>query len=709
MAVSTYTLMRTFTSVKVIATTVTAQPEVVTATVDQEPTTVVQSAEEPITNSSQSLPSSSVHTSILNSTITLPVPTTSAAPTSNVPTSDLSDPTSSESTSSKSTSSTSTSTSTRSPTFSSAIFSASSVPAADTPLFAKRPTDAIGESQNPQVPTTTSADILPSESTQETSSQTTLQDVLQTTEESAPETTESTTSQSIEKAILQPVPGTSTAVTTADSVSSIPSNLSSAISTTFQTQLESTTAASAPESTQSSVNSTPDDSDSGITNPQSTFTTATLPGGRLTTISLDATAASEQSSSPSETDVSVTDQNSNDTPSTPIVVGSIFGAFAAISLIVCLLWFFRRRMSKKRRSTLLTPLSLPPGGSRGEKKYEIDAESLGPTARSTKLAAALSFYPKKFSLKLSHSPANNSTTGVNMNRGNSQFLDPIPSHSRNASVESYGHGRQTSGRPGWWSRVIEDTSSEDLTVQDMAERANYPGPAYFPSMDESRLDREAQQRRMSRGHSVSSWTDGALSPNPFTDANTLSAGSSTKYYPAPLQPNNPFADSNSIAPPATAQVAPTGYVQEVQRSRGQSTVGGPGPQAAARRGNPGGPFYRDSAATNTPFETRRNKTHSNPFDLEIDGPQPPMGPPMRLPPRVPVASSIYDQRPGSGRTRADSFTSHYASGPGFAKDWSAMGPVSSRWGSTVGYVPIGHVRSESDGSIIGSSGVGQAM
>ncbi|KAL6400438.1 hypothetical protein AUP68_16144 [Ilyonectria robusta] len=618
MAISTYTLLRTYTSVEIISTTVTAPVETETPTADPEPATVVHSVEEPIAD-----------------------------------------------------------------------------PSSNTPLFAKRPTDAIGGNQNPQPPTTAPSGFPPPiESSLPTTVQTISQDAPQPTQESTREAAESNTSQSIEKAILQPVPGTNTVATTSSSASSNPSNLSSAISTTFQTLSESTTAASAPQSTQSSDNSTPDDSDSGITNPQSTFTTATLPGGRPTTIGLDATAASDHSSSPSETSLNVTDSDASDSPSTPVLVGGIFGAFAAISLILCLWWLVRKRMSKKRRSTLLTPLSLPAGGRGGmggEKKYEIDTASLGPTPRSTKWAAALSFYPKKFSEKLGHLPTNNSSNGVNMNRGNSQFLDPVPSHSRSSSVEGHSQARGGSGRPGWWSRVIEDTSSEDLMAQDMAERANQPGLAYVPSMDESRPDREAQQRRISRGHSVSSWTDGARSPNPFADANTLSAVSSTKYYPAPLRPNNPFADSNSIAPPATAQVAPAGYVQDVQRSRRQS-----------------GPMVRDSAATRTSFETRRNKTHSNPFDLEIDGPQPSMGPNMQRPPRVPVASSIYDMpRPASGRTRAESYTSRYASGPGLPPgDWSTMGPVSSRWGSTVGYVPIGHVRNESDDSIIGSSGVG---
>lgn len=367
-------------------------------------------------------------------------------------------------------------------------------------------------------------------------------------------------------------------------------------------------------------------------------------------------------------------------------------------------------MAKKRRSTLLTPLSLAPGApssgasSAKQKHYEIDTASLGPTPRSTKLAAALAFYPKRVGkkLRLSQMPANNQNHNVNMNRGNSQFLDPASTHSRHSSVNSTDGNRLQ----GWWSRIIQDTSSDVLLAQDMAEKANYPGPAYFPSMDASRLDRESQLRRMSRARSVDSWTDRAASPNPFSDLNTIGEGSARQ------ELRNPFADSNSLTPPATAKVAPApgGYAREVQRSRGQSMSYGANPRRARPESFDVVSFYRDSTATNSSFHARRNKTHSNPFDLEMDGPLPPTGADMR-PPRRPVASSIYDApRPGSARTRGDSFTSRYTSGAGgYQAEWGTMNPHSSRWDSTVGYVPIGHVRSESDGRVLRSSGVGQAM
>ncbi|KAK7428698.1 hypothetical protein QQZ08_004792 [Neonectria magnoliae] len=700
--------------------------------------------EEPVVDPSQNTSSSSIETPILSSTSSFPVPSTLAVSSVNLPTSDaleptFSNPTPTESTSAESTSFLSTSTSVQNlnstqiptttpvPTSTSIPLPASSAVDQNTPLFAKRPTQPAGESQHPQLPPTPPANNTPEKSVPQTTSEATLEAVLETTSaatsqtasQSLPQTTEESprkttqtvsSSESIEKAVLQPIPSASTAITTSSGASSTLSDVSSVISSTIQTQPESTTAASVPQSTQSSDNSTPDDDGSGITNPQSTFTTATLPGGRLTTIGLDATAASDQASSPSETGLDIVEASDN-VPPTPVLVGSIFGGFALLSAIVCLLWFLRRRMTKKRRSTLLTPLGLPPGAGRGEKKYEIDTESLGPTPRSTKFAAALSFYPKKFGEKLSHLPANSSSSGVNMNRGNSQFLDES-SHSRSGSVDPQARGTPGSSRlQGWWSRVIQDTSSEDISAQDMAERANYPGRGRFSSIDGSRLDREAQQQRMSRGRSVSSWTDGAPSPNPFTDANAVLAGSTNQYYPTPLQPKDPFADSHSVTPPATAQMGPAGYAQEVQRARGQSTGHGPSPRAAGRLRNPSAEsFYRDSGASNGSFEIRRNKTHSNPFDLEMERQQHPVNADRGTLPRVPVPSSIYDlPRPNSTRTRGDSFTSRYTSGAGWTAEYGTMAPASSRWNSNVGYLPIGHLRSDSDNGVTGRADVGQAM
>ncbi|KPM35756.1 hypothetical protein AK830_g10810 [Neonectria ditissima] len=746
MALSTATVMRTLTSYQLIATTITAQPEVATTTVLPEPTTVVNSAgEEPVADASQVASSSSIETSILSSTSSLVVPLTSVVSTTSLPILDelnstSSNPTPSESTSVELTTSIPASTSaqnlnstqipttTQIPTSSSTPLSASSVADQNTPVFAKRPTQPVGESQIPQPPPTSptntpSEEFVPqttSEATSAATSAATSVAISPTTPESLPQTTEesvgkrtktASSSESIEKAVLQPIPGASTASTTSSSASSAPSDLSSIISSIVQTQLETTTAASVPQSTQSVGNSTPNDDGSGITNPQSTLTTATLPGGRLTTIGLDATAASDQVSSPSDTGIGIVEA-SNSVPPTPVLVGSIFGGFALLSAIVCLLWFLRRRMTKKRRSTLLTPLGLPPGAGRSEKKYEIDTESLGPTPRSTKLAAALSFYPKKFGEKLTHLPASSSSSGVNMNRGNSQFLDEAHTHSRSGSVEHQARGTEDSNRlQGWWSRVIQDTSSEDLSAQDMAERANYPGHGRFSSVGGGRLGRETQQQRMTRGHSVSSWTDGAPSPNPFTDASAVVAGSTKQYYPAPLQPRNPFADSHSITPPATAQMGPAGYAQEVQRSRGQSTGRGPSPRATGRLGNLSTEsFYRDSGASISSFEERRNKTHSNPFDLEMERHQHSVDASMGPPPRVPVPSSIYDMpRPNSARTRGDSFTSRYTSGAGWTGEYGTMAPASSRWNSNIGYMPIGHSRSDSDNSAVGRADVGQAM
>ncbi|RTE74144.1 hypothetical protein BHE90_011422 [Fusarium euwallaceae] len=583
-------------------------------------------------------------------------------------------------------------------------------PAQDTPLFAINPSLILSESQESEpVPTTAAeGDALPGTSE---AHETAAPIETATTEEASAEPTAEPTSEPISEPTSEqasePIPEvTSEAVSTetpeeARLVSEQDSTSSEVLlfdtasltftgppgrSTTLQTRSGTTTAASAPGSTQSSDGFTPDDSETGITDPRPSYTTATLPGGLITTIGLDATAGNDQAS---ETDgAGVISKESNDTAATPVVVGSVVGSVMGLSMLVFLFWFLRRRATRRRRrSTLLTPLGIPPGapGGMGGEKYEIDNHSLGPTPRSTKLAAAVTANAKKFGHRIRLSM--NGSPGVNMNRGNSQFLDSNPSHSRSASVGPYpsSRGDSSQGQQGWWSRLILESSAENLEAQEILEKER--GTTRTPS------------------------------PNPFSDAHSMAAvppanpfaSARDSLMPSPLapgrsppqrppRPDDPFSDSNSVAPLAPTHLPPATYVSDVRRSRGPSM---------ARNLTPPGPNGSPNLAIPTSREGWRDNIHSNPFDLELDGRHVPSVSNIHpMPPRYTAASSFYGtQKRATTHSRAESFTSRYTSGVSMLDEWPVP-PTDSRY-SGAGY-PYRHSRSESD-SVLGRQSVGQAM
>lgn len=453
--------------------------------------------------------------------------------------------------------------------------------------------------------------------------------------------------------------------------------------TTLQTRSGTTTAASIPGSTQSSDGFIPDDGETGITGPQPSFTTATLPGGLITTIALDATAGNDQAS---ETDgAGVISKESNDSAPTPVVVGSVVGSVMGLSMLVFLFWIMRRRTTRRRRSTLLTPLGIPPGGpgGMGGEKYEIDNNSLGPTPRSTKLAAAVTANAKKFGDRLRLST--NGALGVNMNRGNSQFLDSNPSHSGSASVGPYpsSRGDSSQGQQGWWSRVIMESSAENLEAQEISEK-------------ERGMTRTPSPNPFSEGHTMA-----AVPPaNPYADTrdslmpSPLALGGSPPQRPP--RPDDPFSDSNSVAPLAPSHLPPATYVMDVHRSRGPSM---------ARDLTPPGPNGSPHLALPTSREAWRDNIHSNPFDLELDGRHVPSVSNIHpLPPRYTAASSIYGvPKRATTHSRAESFTSRYTSGVSMLEEEWPVPPTDSRY-SGAGYPPYRHSRSESD-SVLGRQSV----
>lgn len=221
---------------------------------------------------------------------------------------------------------------------------------------------------------------------------------------------------------------------------------------------------------------------------------------------------------------------------------------------------------------------------------------------------------------------------VNLNRGNSQFLDgPIPQHSRNNSVFS------TKGeKPGakerfteWWTKFKklhmpmlsepEDPFTAARVANEKQAQLNNPTPDFSQllGMDDRELQLQAERRRENtRVESASSLPPlGSLGlsfkglQDPFADP--------TK--PAYDSRANPFADP--ITQPQAAVPKQNTYVADVRRSRGASI--------GANNLAPSGPVsrypssvapsrdsYRDTVFSAFSSNARKGKGRSDPFDLE---------------------------------------------------------------------------------------------
>ncbi|TLS23480.1 uncharacterized protein PpBr36_06681 [Pyricularia pennisetigena] len=423
------------------------------------------------------------------------------------------------------------------------------------------------------------------------------------------------------------------------------------------------------------------------------------------------------------------------------VAGGVIGGVILISLIAFLIWFFRKRQLKKRRSTLLTPLSTGTGpGFPAEKSYVINRGSIGPTPRTEKFKASVAYGLAKFKDRVNSfvSRGNGSSGGVNMNRGNSQFMENTsPTLSRSSSNASR---RVRGGGKGWWggaaaAGVFKRDKKEDsrdpfgnaqekkapMTAGNVSAQPDF---LTLLGMDDRELQREAQKKRASRNGSASS-TDHFLGnlglsfnnsngggDDPFADSNALPHQSAK---PAPLKPggaggggsnSDPFSDANQI--PAAAATKPSTYVEKVRRSRGSSI------------GRLDSFYQRESVNSVDSFETRRNKFRSDPFDLErpellgrspgsnagtlgSDGPW-----------FSSTTSGSAIKPPRSVHQRSESFTSKYSSGVSMG-DWSDpgpdIGPGSSRQdlpGMLRGESPTQGINSRRSPSNA-SNGVGKAM
>ncbi|KAL6870261.1 hypothetical protein J3F83DRAFT_669625 [Trichoderma novae-zelandiae] len=286
---------------------------------------------------------------------------------------------------------------------------------------------------------------------------------------------------------------------------------------------------------------------------------------------------------------------SSSKPSTGSIVGGTVGGVAAVAFILILLWLWKRRAVNDRQG------SSREGGLTEKGSFKSMAQRIG-------FSTALNAVRQNLGEKLG-------SRNVNMDRGNSQFLEAAISEPSNVT------------------RPPHPLSQHPVTQDD---KPNDVRKGQGMSLEPSKL-------------------------NPFSDANALMPG--TVPPPSSSSLVNPFGDDNMVLPPPVtaskrrSRGLSLGGIGNLQVSRGP-----PRPHSVHRESLHG----RESLNQNREsFLQRRDKCRSDPFDLELQTTH-------LFPPGTAVstrASSVYSNshRPNSH----DSYTSRYVSGSSLG-DWGGV-------------------------------------
>lgn len=359
------------------------------------------------------------------------------------------------------------------------------------------------------------------------------------------------------------------------------------------------------------------------------------------------------------------------------VVGGVLGSIGLLAGFALLFWFLRRRR-KVGRESLLTPLTT----GRQSQFYGSDTNSVraGPSYdekwnpdRSNRVQAVASSIKSGLvgigsSLKSKVVRDRSDTPSVDLNRGNSQFIDgPIPQHSRNNSILSNMGGKLTvkDRFQDWFGRIKDDISfklrmrkmNEDAdpfaAARDMTEKQaklnTPPDLSHLIGIGDRELQLQAERRRADLGKTQSGASLPPLgslelnftSNDPFADpvngANPNQRRRSQSAYDATSNPfadptpqaSNPFADPISQPQPSIAKQ--NTYIADIRRSRGQSIdATNTGPSGAYRPPStmtgpvsrypsslaPSRDSFRDTVFSSFSANARKGKGRSDPFDLE---------------------------------------------------------------------------------------------
>jgi hypothetical protein len=407
------------------------------------------------------------------------------------------------------------------------------------------------------------------------------------------------------------------------------------------------------------------------------------------------------------------------------MVGTVLGSVALVGILGALLWFFRRRR-RNRRESYLTPLT-----TNDEKTfYEIDNGSVAsngnrklqsryrPQSTVARLKDAVLEFGASFKSKVL---PRSSTPNVNLDRGNSQFLDGrIPQHSRSNSTQSQLPRLTTKDRfNDWWDRFTDNLSfnrrlrnepqdpfAAARNINDQARSAtSVPDFSQLLNMDERGLQLETERRRAFLSNSVTASNLGSLgldfaSNDPFADPQPQSQA----------QAKNPFADP--ITQPGPTIPRTQTYIADIRRSRGQSvdlvttnqntsayaataaTYKRPPSTAVTSRYPstiaPSRDSYRDTVFSTFSSNVRKGKGRSDPFDLERPElwqiKDPPEMPKMRIAselsdmrgsavpgPLAPRVVSTMPEKKERGMSTA-TYGSKYSSGVSSLGGWGDPGP-----------------------------------
>lgn len=360
--------------------------------------------------------------------------------------------------------------------------------------------------------------------------------------------------------------------------------------------------------------------------------TTTLDGGVVTTIPHSAIPSGDNPDSPggspnsdftgseSQNDGSVNSRRAG------VIAGSVVGAVAAVALIAIFIWFWKKR-SQRHKYAIQTPVFEPPNSGRTDKTWEFDSGSVGPTPRSARIAEAVGYKFSAIGKMLKPTPSPGGGPGVNMNRGNSQFMASTSSARANedAAIRPGASEISATDRLGnWWSRVREDASFNWRLRNGGANEISHfagSGAVARGANGGSSTDR--------RGSDSSAYDfSGALGlmlndartrgNDPFSDTHAVQQSQRPRA--------NPFDDSHQAVAPLSALPQTTYDPRAVQRPRGSTA----------------GSIIRRHQSSTPPSRTN---IRSDQFDLEID------------------------PHPGT-RVRGDSLTSRVSS----LSDWTEPGP-----------------------------------
>lgn len=348
--------------------------------------------------------------------------------------------------------------------------------------------------------------------------------------------------------------------------------------------------------------------------------TTTLEGGVVTTI--PAPSGNDQGSPTDNPDTDVVGSASGngeeESKQAGIIAGSVVGSLAAVALVGFLLFWFWRKRSQRHKYVIQTPVFEPPNSSRTEKTWDFDNGSIGPTNKAARMKEAVEYRFDAIGRKFNKtSPQPNRKSGVNVNRGNSQFFaaGALPPRSRdNPDIHPGNDELSNQDRLGnWWSRVREDANFNWGVRNDSSEPA----------------DRAGQNRgfnhRASEGQDFSGTLGLMINDarsrgnDPFSD-DYAQPGPSEGYAVHQTPPlRNPFDDANSIQP---LPLAATSYDSRGHQRR--STTGSVHRQTRSPlRQQTSSPYQRSD--TTTPLSRHQNSTplsrgavRSDQFDLEFE-------------------------------------------------------------------------------------------